>query len=266
MASLANLQGGFLLIGVKDKKDSRDPTSVDERIVGVELSEEPQKWVDDICSQSVIFPRPSYNTALLSNSDKSVLIIKVSPYSIGPIAIKHKSSDMLEFWLRGNGSDVAMDYVALQNKYVSKDSVVIRRAFIDLNDTLMDIFDLQKQPIQINYYNPVRITSSFVDDRIFYYEVIGYNEEIMLSIKNLRKVLTAYNGCVDIGNKSHLEGKTINNTQDMTQAMTGYLEVAGKEIVNIVVELHQLFPDEGGEYFDYIQRLAQGHDSDSELL
>ncbi len=261
VSSLANLQGGFLLVGIKDKKDSRNQTSIDERIVGVDLKEEPQKWVDDICSQSTIFPRPSYHTALLNmNEDKNILIIKVLPYAIGPVAIKQKSSDMFEFWSRGNGSDVAMDYVMLKNKYNSKEASIVKRAFIDLNETIMDVLELQKHPVQINSYNPIKITSSFVDDRIFYYEVIGYNEEIMLSIKNLRKVMTAYNGCVDIGNKSHLEGKAVNNASDMEQAMNGYLEVAGKEIINVLVELHQLFPDEGAVYSSYIQKLAKEHD------
>jgi hypothetical protein len=260
LASFANNQGGFLLVGIKDKKNSKNTTDDQERVTGFSFAEEPQKWVDDICKQSNILPRPKYDTAIINVNNKKVLIVKVSPYIIGPVAIKGRESDLLEFWIRGNGSNIGMDYTVISSKYLSKSSAIIKRAFIDLNDTLTDVLELQKQPIQINSYNPIKITSSFVDDRIFYYEVIGYNEEIMLSIKNLRKVLIAYNGCVDIGNKSHLEGKSINNSDDVVQAMSGYLEVAGKEIINIVVELHQLFPDEGVEYFSYIQKLAKEHD------
>jgi hypothetical protein len=261
ISSFANLQGGFLLVGVKDKKNSKNKNSVDERVVGLVLTEEPQKWVDDICSQSTVLPRPSYTTALVKiNTTKSILVIKVQPYVLGPVAIKKKSSDMLEFWSRGNGSDVAMDYIALQNKYDSKAASMVKRAFIDLSETLTDILELQKHPIQVNSYDPMRLNSSLVDDRIFYYEALGYSEKIMLGIKNLRKAITVYNTCVDIRNKTHLEGGTVNDAGNMAQAMNNYLELAGGEIINIAVELHRQFPDEGAMYFSYLQKLAKEHD------
>lgn len=263
LASFANNQGGFLIIGIKDKKNSKNTKNLAERVTGFLSREEPQKWIDDICKQSHILPRPQYDTKLVQLNNKNVLVIKVSPYMIGPIAVKSDGSDLIEFWVRGNGSDIAMDYTTVASKYNVKGSSLIKRGFMDLNDTIMDILHYQKKPFEINGYNSSKITSSFVDDRLMYYEMIGYNEEIMLSVKNLKGYVTAYNGIVELGNAAHFNGKTIGNSKETAQAMGNYLELAGKEVINIVVELHTLFPDEGGLYFEHIKRLSEEHDDKS---
>lgn len=260
LASFANNQGGFLIIGVKDKKNSKDTKDASERVTGFSSREEPQKWIDDICKQSHILPRPKYDTKLVDVNDKKVLIVKVSPYMIGPIAVKSDGSDLIEFWVRGNGSDIAMDYTTVASKYNTKGSSLVKRAFMDLNDTLMDILHYQKKPFEINGYNSSKITSSFVDDRLMYYEMIGYNEEIMFSVKNLKSYISAYNGIIELGNAAHFKGRTVGNSSETAQVMSNYLELAGKEVVNIVVELHTLFPDEGGLYFEHIKKLSKEHD------
>lgn len=263
LASFANNQGGFLIIGIKDKKNSKVTRSLAERVTGFSPPEEPQKWIDDICKQSEILPRPKYETKIIEINDKQVLVVKAFPYTISPVAVKKTGSDLIEFWIRGNGSDIAMDYTTVSNKYLAKGSSLIKRAFMDLNDTLMDILGYQKRPFQINSYNPRKITSSFIDDRLMYYEVIGYNEAIMLSVKNLKGYITAYNGIIELGNTAHFKGTTIDNSSETAQVMHNYLELAGKEIVNIVVELHMHFPDEGGMYFEYIKKLSEDHDAKS---
>jgi hypothetical protein len=249
MAALANQQGGFIVIGIKDKKAVKDTTSVADRVVGHTLTEEIQKWVDNFCGQGTVVPRPRYEAAEVK-AFKNLIVIKVYPYTLGPVGVKSRADGILEFWIRGNGSNLKMDYMALSDKFKSETSSMISAAFIDLSDTFRDAMKLQKNPLDLSGLNPIEIVSTFVEDRKIYYGLVDNDQKIVIHTNNLRRGITLVNSVISVTNNAHANGQTISNAKELSVQLTLYLSSVSVEILNIMSDLARIFPTIGQRFVD----------------
>ncbi len=259
VASLANQQGGFVIIGLKDKKNSRISTDITERIIGHSIKGEIQKWTDDVCGKNLLIPRVSYRAKNLTMSGRDVAVIAVEPYLAGPVGVKKSEDSLLEFWIRGNGSDIPMDYMDLSKKYQNNQSGLISASFIDLMDTYRDLYELHKNPPKLDALNPIRIVSSVLDDRMSLYALTNYNHKLINHINNLRRTLPVINTVLDLGNSSHTEGKVIGNSDELSKQVGHWADIASKEIISVISELYFQFPEIGKTY---IQSLENEYDLD----
>lgn len=250
ISSLANQQGGFLIVGIKDKKNSKNPNSIEERVIGHGVTGEAQKWIDDICSKGFMTPQVSYRSALVIVEGVEVLVIQVIRSVIGPISVKKNAGSMIEFWVRGNGSDVPMDYMDLSKRYQSNKTSVISAIFIDLLDTYRDLHKIKEKPPALNTFTPIRIVSAAIEDRMELYSITDYDKYLVSHINNLRRVLPVINAVFELGNNAHMESKTISNSSELVDSLRMWAGRAADQVLYITKDLQRLFPEIGERFID----------------
>lgn len=217
IASFANRQGGFLLIGVKDKKNVKsilDVQSVEKRITGLNLNSESRQWIDEICGKDMMQPIAKYEVNQITIKNKNLVIVKVYAYSLGPIGIKKDASGLLEFWHRGNGSNLKMDYISIVDKFETSNKSIIEAAFVDIVNTYGDIELLSKSPI-CNNFTVTDISSIIVEERRLYYGIFYNNCGATIHINNLRRTERAINNIINLCNTAHQSGVVVNNEHEI---------------------------------------------------
>lgn len=244
IAAFANRQGGFLIIGVKDKKNVKlsEHRSVDKRIIGVELTEESRNWIDNICSKELVQPLVSYEVVDILVAGKKVIVIKVPPFILGPAGIKNSTGDPIEFWYRGNASNIPMDYLSIVTHIEKSPVSLIKSAVLDLMDISIDIGNLESANI-ISSITPQHVSSVIVDNRHLYYGVLTEYSHIIITISNLRKTIYATNHVIDLSNNAHANGITINNSSHIQEQFKLCLKQVKESVEQLIKELTEAFPD-----------------------
>lgn len=239
MASLANLNGGFLIIGLKDKKNSPGKENdTDYRMVGIEDPNlEPNKWVDDICAKELIKPTPRFETKKIELSDKKyVLVIKIYPYQLGPIAFRSEQSKPLVFKQRGNGANRDMGYTDIGRKFASSESGKLKAAVVDLI-TQFGIWDNIGKIKSVEALMFERPSSIIVDDRQHYLGLMNGSLGFTNSLYNLKRMEDMVNEAFGFFGAMHIEQKVIGNKTEALSCITNCSAIAHKSIVEIFIEL-----------------------------
>lgn len=251
IAAFANRQGGFLLIGVKDKKNIKleDSQSPRARIEGVTNIGESRQWVDEVCGKDLMQPIPRYEVNSVSVNTKQVVVVKVPPYVLGPVAVKKNSSGSLEFWQRGNGSNLKMDYMSIAEKFDTPEKSLIVAAIVDLMDEYWDIDKAGKSNLA-NSFNPVRLASMVVEDRQTYYGMLGGDSETTAHINDLRRAEYTINEIIGLCNNAHIRQGEIGNIDDVQKVLTSVSKQARASAINILVGFMRIFPDIAKPYLD----------------
>ncbi len=257
IAAFANRQGGFLLIGIKDKKNVRpeDSQSVQSRVTGASINE-PRQWIDEVCSKDLIQPVPRYEVDSVAIDTKQVVVVKVPPYVLGPVAVKKNSSGSLEFWQRGNGSNLKMDYMSIAEKFDTPEKSLIVAAIVDLMDEYWDIDRAEKLNLA-NAFNPVRLSSMIVEDRQTYYGILGGDSETTAHINDLRRAEHTINEIIGLCNNAHIRQGGIGNIDDVQKALISVSKQARASAINILVGFMRIFPDIAKPYLsDYFEKVG----------
>lgn len=244
IAAFANRQGGFLIIGIKDKKsvESSEYQSVDKRIVGVELTEESRNWIDNICSKELVQPLVGYEVDDVTVEGKKVIVIKVPPYILGPAGIKGGIGSPVEFWQRGNASNIPMDYLTIITRVEKSPVSLIKSAILDLMDISLDIKHLESVDI-LSSIIPQHLSSVIVDNRHLYYGILTEYSHIIVTLNNLRKTVYATNHILDLSNNAQANGVTINNSSHIQEQFKLCLKQTKESADQLVKELTGAFPD-----------------------
>jgi len=242
IASLANREGGYLLVGIKDKKNSSDPLSVVERIAGFSTKGEVSVWVDEVCSKDLVQPTPSYEVGTISVAKKKVLVIKVYGSLVGPVGIKRDSSSLLEFWVRGNGSNMKMDYMMLNDKFNQSQLSHIKSAFFDLWHIAVESKRIGKMPLATSY-NPVHLSSVIMDNKQLFYSIFSDHLSLVGGLNDLSALVYALNDVVRLINSKHGDSVQIGNADELQGQITELTNAIHKKVTEVIVELVQTYPE-----------------------
>lgn len=109
--SFANSQGGFVIFGIKQTKDS--PPTIE--LCGVDVNGEPNLLISSFTQ--AITPQLRFETKLITIDGKTVLVVKVKESTEKPISCSNSS-----YYLRLNGGKVPMPRYMVADYFISNNS------------------------------------------------------------------------------------------------------------------------------------------------
>ena len=130
--AFANVQGGFLVFGVKDAQSS---LTAEERLVGIPKSLELAKWLGDAVSsaQPTIRFVPQNPPIELPDSKTVIFVVHIPPGNRGP----HMTSDG-KFYKRTNKGNEAMSYLEIESSFLRYEERIAKVKLLYL--TLIDMW------------------------------------------------------------------------------------------------------------------------------
>ncbi len=111
--SFANYLGGFLVFGIKDKKDA----SGWERLIGIDNNEFAKELTNKLSGGKIvpnlIVSDPKKIQITHKTKAYTIMVVHIEESTLKPHAILSDKDGLLEFWTRGNSTAVATSYPQL---------------------------------------------------------------------------------------------------------------------------------------------------------
>jgi hypothetical protein len=181
-------------------------------------------------------PLVNYEVEDVEVADKKVIVIKVPAFILGPVGIKESIGKPIEFWQRGNASNIPMDYLAITTRVQKSPVSLVKSAVLDLMNTSLDIKDLQRIN-DLDSIIPQHLSSMIIDNRHLYYEIFTEYSHITITINNLRKTIYAANHVLDLSNRAIANGVTINNSSHVKEQLNIILQQTQESIDRLIKNL-----------------------------
>lgn len=204
--SFANANGGYIILGIKERKSNNKNTGKPEEIIGVDKEDHETRITTITISHSQPIISPDVRSIEIPDTDKEIVIIKIKE-SFEPIM----ETSSKRFYIRINDQSLPADY-SLVKKLFNKENYIIekrvKRLFRIIKERLenLEVVSYKKRGGYLDYFFKLKGIEMESD---YFSDILNRNytefKDILLAFKKDLK----YFGSKKINPLSFMSGKYI---------------------------------------------------------